>query len=99
MLDTTMIEQYDQRIRAAYARVIAQQGRQPGDWVMLTDLRPDIGGHRDYVDAALQRMGRGNYHDKRVALIPESNQKTLRPCDRQAAVRLGNQDLHCISIH
>ena len=33
-----------------------------------------------------------------VDLIPESNQKTLSPDDRAAAVRIGNQDKHLLRI-
>lgn len=96
------VNQYIDRIRAAYRRVIAQQGKRPGDWVMLTDLRPDVGGHRPHVDAALVRMGRGDYRGPRgyndVSIVPESNQKTLTAYDRAAAVRIGNQDNHLIAI-
>jgi hypothetical protein len=97
-IDTDTLTSYDDRIRQAYRNLIHDLDRQPGDFVSLTDLRPYVGGHREHVDAALRRMGRGSYPDKRVALIPESNQKTLRSCDRQAAVRLGDQDLHCLAI-
>jgi hypothetical protein len=33
-----------------------------------------------------------------VRIIPESNQKTLSPAEREAAVSIGNQDRHHIAI-
>jgi hypothetical protein len=33
-----------------------------------------------------------------VDIVPESNQKVLTPDERAAAVSIGNQDMHLISI-
>jgi len=33
-----------------------------------------------------------------VKIVPESNQKTLKQADRDAAVSIGNQDRHLIAI-
>lgn len=93
-LDTATIDSYDDRIRAAYRRVIAHQGRRIGDYISLTDLRPEVGGHREHVDEALRRMSR-----RQVAhLIPQANQKILSQADRAEAVRIGGEPNHLISI-
>lgn len=97
-LDTATLDSYDDRIRHAYRHLIHDLGGQTGDFVSLTDLRPYIGGHREHVDEALRRMGRGNYPDRGVQLIPEANQKTLSQADRDAAVILGDRPNHCLSI-
>lgn len=79
------------RIRKAYA----QLARKPGAWVSLTKLRPLLGEvDRAAVDETLRRMNR--LPD--VNLVPESNQKVLSTQDREAAVLIGDQDKHLISI-
>ncbi|MBF8185188.1 hypothetical protein ITP53_05420 [Nonomuraea sp. K274] len=79
------------RIRAAYSRVAAE----PGTWVTLTELRRVLGeAPKDRVDEALVRMER--LPD--VNLVPESNQKTLTPEDREAAVIIGAQAKHLLWI-
>lgn len=95
MIDTTTLDSYEDRIHNAYRRVIAQQGGQPGDWVTLTDLRPEIGGHREHVDAALLTLSRS----RQANLIAQANQKILTEHDRDCAVRVGIDDCHLISIH
>lgn len=87
--DTDAIADYVTRIRAAYRHLA-----NPGELVSLTDLRPMVGGHRGLVDAALTHLGRQNG----VSIVPESNQKMLTAWDRAAAVRIGSQDKHLISI-
>lgn len=78
-------------IRKAYG-VVAKRS---GDFVMLSRLRPRLGDvARDEVDAALKRLNRA----PDVSLVPESNQKGLTEEDRDAAVIIGNQDRHLISI-
>ena len=79
------------RIRAAYSAVTAR----PGAWVALTTLR----GHLDDlprtdIDEALGEL----YRTGAVSLIPEENQKVLTPADRAAALAVGNQAKHLISI-
>jgi hypothetical protein len=79
------------RIRVAYAKLAPR----PGDWVSLRRLRPLLGDvARTEVDAALKRMTRM----PDVSIVPESNQKTLTPQDREAAVVIGDQDKHLIAI-
>jgi len=78
-------------IRDAYARLAGRRGA----WVELAQLRPELNGiPRKSVDAALLAMS--TLED--VSVIPESNQKTLTPEQRTAAVRIGNQSKHLISI-
>ncbi|GAA3563487.1 hypothetical protein GCM10022419_050270 [Nonomuraea rosea] len=79
------------RIRDAYARLAAK----PGAWVSLAGLRPLLGDvPRARVDEALILMER--LPD--VNLVPESNQKTLTPGDREAAVIIGEQAKHLLWI-
>lgn len=79
------------RIRAAYRKL----ARDPQDLVSLTQLRPLLGAApRDEVDAALRRMSRA----RQANLVPQANQKTLSQADRAAAVRIGNEDCHLVSI-
>ncbi|WBB57224.1 hypothetical protein [Verrucosispora sp. WMMD573] len=67
----------------------------PGAYVMLSDLRAALDSlGRAEVDAALVKLNR----DRNVHLVPESNQKVLRPEERAAAVNIGNQDKHLIAI-
>ncbi|GAA3801361.1 hypothetical protein GCM10022226_21330 [Sphaerisporangium flaviroseum] len=79
------------RIRAAYATL----ARRPGTWVGLAEVRSllrDV--PRADVDGALRRL----FLTNGVNLIPESNQKTLTPQDRDAAVIIGDQDKHLLWI-
>lgn len=69
--------------------------RGPGEFVKLRTLRlrlPEI--PRPDVDSALSAM----YADQRVNLIPQSNQQALTDEDRQAALRIGGEYKHMISI-
>ncbi|WP_214411737.1 hypothetical protein [Sphaerisporangium fuscum] len=79
------------RIRAAYAEI----GGRPGAYVGLTELRRRLGEvPRAEVDRALRAMNR--LPD--VNIVPESNQKTLTPEDREAAVTIGDQEKHVLWI-
>ncbi|MBB5963634.1 hypothetical protein [Planomonospora venezuelensis] len=79
------------RIRLAYAELAAK----PGAWVSLAKIRPLLGDtERAEVDDTLRRMNR--MPDVRV--VPEENQKTLTPADREAAVVIGDQDKHFLAI-
>lgn len=79
------------RIRDAYHRRAAH----PASWVSLTDLREDLADvpRSDFDDAvwALER-------EAGVSAIPQENQARLTPADRDAAVTVGNQRCHLISI-
>jgi hypothetical protein len=81
----------EELVRSAYARLTLT----PGGWVDLARLRaalPEV--PPSDLDATLVRM----YQIPGVSLIPEENQKTLRPVDRDAAVLIGNQHKHLIAI-
>jgi hypothetical protein len=81
----------ESRIRAAYRKLAPS----PRDWVGLVDLRPLLGdAPTQEVDAVLKELSRiGQVH-----LVPESNRKTLTPADHDAAVRIGGEDSHLLSI-
>ncbi|GIF76978.1 hypothetical protein [Asanoa siamensis] len=81
----------DVSIRKAYAEIAAHAG----ELVSLAALRPRLAGaERADVDAALVGLSA----EPDVRIIPESNQKTLTAAQREAAVRIGNQDRHLIAI-
>ncbi|GIF52638.1 hypothetical protein DFJ67_0047 [Asanoa ferruginea] len=78
-------------IRDAYTEIALR----PGEMVSLAALRPRLAGAaRPDVDAALVALSSA----PDVRIIPESNQKTLSPAQREAAVSIGNQDRHLIAI-
>ncbi|BCB82939.1 hypothetical protein [Phytohabitans suffuscus] len=81
----------EDRVRAAY-RLIAPRA---GDLVNLADLRDQVGDLVTAdVDAALRRLNRR----RGVVLVPEANQKTLDARTRAAAVVIGDQPKHSISM-
>lgn len=78
-------------IRAAYASL----AREPGSTVRLSRLRNELRDiPRADLDDALARLRRA----ADVSLIPEENQKTLTDEERAAAVVVGNQQNHLLSI-
>jgi len=84
-------EDVEKRIRAAYFELADEPGRH----VPLIKLRAHLTDlPREDVDAALTRM---NLLPD-VFVVPQSNQKILTPEERAAAVRIGDQDKHQISI-
>ncbi|OZC86414.1 hypothetical protein CH254_17875 [Rhodococcus sp. 06-412-2C] len=86
--ETTDIEA---SIRTAYARL----AREPGSTVRLSRLRNELHDiPRSDLDDALARLRRASD----VSLIPEENQKTLTDEERAAAVVVGNQQNHLLSI-
>jgi hypothetical protein len=79
------------RIRKAYSTLV----RSTGDWVNLLDLRNALEpADRSEVDGALIHLNR----DPDVHIVPKSDQKSLTPEQRAAAVVIGNQDRHQIAI-
>lgn len=79
------------KIRKAYRELQSE----PRAWVSLTDLRMAISNvMRDQLDEVLEDQAR----NRKIRLIPEENQKTLTDADRTAAVRVGGEDMHLISI-
>ncbi|GAA4531068.1 hypothetical protein [Amycolatopsis samaneae] len=84
-------DEIERRIRTAYREL----AREPRDWVGLVDLRPKLGAvpAKD-VDAVLKALSRKG----KVHLVPEDNRKTLTAVDHQAAIRVGGQDNHLLSL-
>jgi hypothetical protein len=78
-------------IRSAYDALVSR----PGAWVSLTRLRAALPHlSRDEVDEALVRLTAEPW----AYLIPEANQKTLSDADREAAIHVGGEDKHLLSI-
>lgn len=81
----------DKRVRFAYETLVPE----PRAWVALADLREFLDGQpRAEVDQALRRLSRR----PGVNIVPESNQKTLTTRDHDAAIRIGGEDCHLLSI-
>lgn len=81
----------EDRIRAAYEEL----PKAPGGWVGLADLRERLADvDREPVDEALRSLLR---HDG-VRIIPAANTKALKPRDHAAALRIGDEDNHALSI-
>jgi hypothetical protein len=79
------------QVRVAYDKLAPA----PGEWVGLADLRDSLAGvPRADLDAALRFMAR--LDDVRV--IPVANAKALKPRDRAAALRIGDEENHSLSI-
>ena len=94
VFDTTgplSADEIEDRIRAHYQEL----ARSPRDWVGLVDLRRRLGGiPGDQVDAVLRELSRTG----RAHLVPESNRKALTDADHEAAIRIGGEDNHLISL-
>ncbi|WP_410649726.1 hypothetical protein [Amycolatopsis sp. cmx-4-54] len=84
-------EEIETRIRIAYRKL----SDAPRDWVGLVDLRPMLGEASSVdVDAVLKELSRSG----QIRLVPESNRKTLTAAAHAAAVRIGGEDNHLLSI-
>ncbi|WP_410659438.1 hypothetical protein [Amycolatopsis sp. lyj-112] len=84
-------DEIESRIRIAYRKL----SRTPRDWVGLVDLRPMLGEASTVdVDAVLKELSRSG----QVHLVPESNRKALTSADHAAAIRIGGEDNHLLSI-
>ena len=80
-----------ERIRQAYRNFASR----PWDWVELRDLRAQLGDWpRREVDLELTRM----FRDKDVNLTLHEDRGRLTQADRDAALRLGVDDMHLISM-
>lgn len=88
----------ERHVRQAYAKLRAQKDRPDlFEWVSLTPLREELaarGMSRGEQDRALWDLTRM----EGVNIVPENNQKTLTAADRDASIRIGNQDKHLISL-
>ena len=79
------------RIREAYRNLASR----PWDWVELRDLRTQLGDWpRDEVDGELIR----SFRAKEVNLTLHEDRGRLTQADRDAALRLGVDDMHLISM-
>ena len=79
------------RIRQAYSNLASR----PWDWVELRDLRTQLGAcSRREVDLELTRM----FREKDVNLTLHEDRGRLTQADRDAALRLGVDDMHLISM-
>jgi hypothetical protein len=79
------------RVAAAYA--VLSPG--PGEFVKLSELRAHL---VDIPRAALDSVLASMFTAQRVNLIPQANQSMLTAEDRDAALRLGGEHKHLISI-
>lgn len=80
-----------QQIRETY-RALAKR---PQDWVQLRDLRPRLkGAAKSEVDTVLKRM----FLDKEINLTLNEDQGSLTKEDREAAIRIGVNDMHMMSM-
>jgi hypothetical protein len=80
----------EERIRVAYRELV----KEPRGWVGLVDLRPKLGAPAAEVDAVLKELSRAG----KVHLVPEDNRKALTAADHEAAIRIGGEDNHLLSI-
>ncbi|MEV6824659.1 hypothetical protein [Amycolatopsis sp. NPDC051102] len=83
-------EDLETRIRVAYRELV----REPRGWVALVDLRPKLGASAAEVDVVLKELSRSG----KAHLVPEDNRKTLTAADHEAAIRIGGEDNHLLSI-
>ena len=79
------------RIRQGYRNLASR----PGDWVELRDLRQQLGDWpRREVDLEIVRM----FREKDVNLTLHEDLRRLTAADRDAAIRIGVDDMHLISM-
>lgn len=79
------------RVIAAY-QILAPVS---GEFIKLRELREHLVDiPRSALDAALATM----FTARRINLVPQSNQQALTAADREAALRLGGEHKHLISI-
>lgn len=90
-VDAGPADDVEARIRAAYADLAPA----PGTWIGLADLRGRIADlDKRTVDDALRAL----LARPGVRIIPVANTKSLTDRDRAAALRIGEEDNHTISI-
>jgi hypothetical protein len=69
--------------------------KRPQDWVMLRDLRPLLSGAtKSEVDTVLKRL----FLEKEINLTLNDDQGSLTQADRDAAIRIGPNDMHMLSM-
>lgn len=85
----------DDQIPAVIGGIIARDGGEPGDLVSLARVRdelPDL--DRGDVDAALLRLDRARI----IQLEPDSNRRALSDRAKAAAIPLGGEYMHLVSL-
>ncbi|MEU4564343.1 hypothetical protein AB0F72_38675 [Actinoplanes sp. NPDC023936] len=93
--DSAVAPDQDQVLRTRIVNAYQALTDEPGGWVSLTRLRPFFGDvSRAALDDALSRVSR----EPGVTLAPQSNQKVLTDADHAAALHIGGQDKHVLSI-
>lgn len=83
-----------QAIIDAHRAIIAERGGDHDDWVDICTLRQRAGLPAADFDAAILGLSR----TRRANLVPLANQKVLTAADREAAVRVGGEDCHLVSM-
>lgn len=79
------------QIRSAYL-ILAKR---PQDWVMLCDLRLELPNMmKSEVDSTLKRM----FLDREINLTLNDDQGSLTQRERDAAIRIGANDMHMLSM-
>jgi hypothetical protein len=69
--------------------------KRPQDWVQLRDLRLKLNGAaKSEVDSTLKRM----FLYKEINLTLNDDQGALTQADREAAIRIGANDMHMLSM-
>lgn len=80
-----------EQIRSAYRSL----AKRPQDWVQLRDLRPKLDNATKLeVDSTLKQM----LLDKEINVTLNDDQGSLTQADRQAAIRIGVNDMHMLSM-
>ncbi|HYE40945.1 MAG TPA: hypothetical protein VEB23_13500, partial [Ramlibacter sp.] len=75
---------------AAYRSLAAD----PGDYVYLDELRAGMGLPREEADAVLLDLNQQG----KITLVPEDDLAGLSDAQREAAIKVGNQDNHLVAI-
>lgn len=79
------------RVTTAYQALALQ----PGEFIKLSKLREHLADiPRSALDGTLAAM----FTARRVNLVPQSNQQALTPADHEAALHLGGEHKHLVSI-
>lgn len=85
----------DDQVRSAVEGVIRGAGGQSGDLVSLAKVRDELGGlDRADVDAALLRLDRARV----IQLEPDPHRIALSDRAKAAAIPLGGEDMHLVSL-
>lgn len=88
-----MTTQTTTREQATILRAIADNATVAG-WASLAAVREDAGLIRPDFDAAMYELAVTGA----VVLIPEDNQKCLRPADESAALNIGGEVKHLVCL-